>query len=159
MGVQVGPEYAIYIAYRQWRTADDKLKHELFDRRFSVYDAARTFLVSIAQTHESDKLFEAQRKFVSETREAKWLLNTTVADYLHKECYGKSENLRDLLANIESNPNKNNEPIENQVAEQQQEIMKWFFQQNNILDDYFSPFLKLQHPLVCGKLLDLIKKN
>jgi len=98
----------IYIAYQQWKTAENKLKHELFDRRFSVYDAARTFLMSIAESHKSIELLKAQCEFFSKTREAKWLLNTTIADYLHKECYGKSEGLRVLLANIESNSNKNN---------------------------------------------------
>ena len=30
-----------YIAYEQWRTNRNKLKLDLFDRRFAVYDAMR----------------------------------------------------------------------------------------------------------------------
>ena len=35
------------IAYRQWRTAQNRLKFDLFDRRFAVYDAARNLLSSV----------------------------------------------------------------------------------------------------------------
>lgn len=153
--------FGIYIAYRQWRTAENKLKHELFDRRFSVYDAARTFLMSIPQIHEPNKLYDAQLSFVSATREAKWLLDTTVADYLHKECYGEAEKFRHLLIDIQRSKD-DSEETKTPFYNKKDEIGNWFFQQYDVLDEYFSPFLKLQHsqhPRVCGKFLDLIKKT
>ena len=33
--------FGIFIAYRQWRLAQEKLKLDLFDKRFEVYEAAR----------------------------------------------------------------------------------------------------------------------
>lgn len=35
------------IAYRQWRVAQNKLKLDLFDRRFAIFDAARKLIASI----------------------------------------------------------------------------------------------------------------
>ena len=35
--------FGIYIAIQQWLTARRKLKFDLFDRRFAVYDAVRCF--------------------------------------------------------------------------------------------------------------------
>jgi hypothetical protein len=33
-----------YIAWRQWRTAHDKLSLDLFEKRFAVYEATKNFL-------------------------------------------------------------------------------------------------------------------
>ena len=68
------------IGYRQWRLAQNKLKLDLFDRRFKVYEAARDLLASIMTSGKAmdDKVF----KFLVATREAKWLLDIDVANYL-----------------------------------------------------------------------------
>lgn len=83
------------IAYRQWRTAQNKLKHELFDRRFVVYSAATTLLASIMSSGRAkdDELF----KFLSATRDAKWLYNSEIADYLEKELWRKATELQCLV--------------------------------------------------------------
>lgn len=39
----------VVIAWQQWRVAKNKLRLDLFDRRYKVYDATRTFLIQIAQ--------------------------------------------------------------------------------------------------------------
>ncbi|MGY6127028.1 hypothetical protein ACW9YV_16510 (plasmid) [Paraburkholderia strydomiana] len=70
----------VAIAYRQWRTAQNKLKQDLFDKRFSVYDAARRMLASVMTSGKvrDEELF----KFMVATREAKWLLSNELAHYL-----------------------------------------------------------------------------
>src|SRR5690606_31368900 len=66
-----------FIAYRQWRLAQNKLKLDLFDRRYSVYKAAHSLLASIMTSGKAkdDDLY----KFLLATREAKWLLDSSVA--------------------------------------------------------------------------------
>ena len=128
------------IAYRQWRTAQNKLKFELFDRRFSVYDASRNFLASIMTSGKAKE--EEVFKFLLATREAKWLLNNEVANYLEKELYHKAidlQTLQDILVGI---------PVGEERSEnvkKQAEIKKWFNAQYEVLDNKFSPFLELQH--------------
>ena len=70
---------AVIIAYRQWKTADDKLRTERFDRRFAVYDTARNLLATIITMGEikDDELY----KFLSGTREAKWFLNDEIVNH------------------------------------------------------------------------------
>src|SRR5882762_5356037 len=84
------PTIAIFgtiIAYRQWRIAQSKLKLDRFDRRFAVYDAARSVIGSVMGSGKAKD--DELRKFLIGTREAKWLLNPDIADYLDKQLYAK----------------------------------------------------------------------
>ncbi|QLP99569.1 MAG: hypothetical protein HZY78_04275 [Burkholderiaceae bacterium] len=128
------------IAYRQWRTAQNKLKFELFDRRFSVYEASRNLLASIMTSGKAKD--EEVFKFLVATREAKWLLNTDVATYLEKELYHKAIDLQTLQAELEGVP-VGEERSAN--VKKQSDIKKWFIAQYEVLDEKFSPFLELQH--------------
>jgi hypothetical protein len=129
-----------FIAYRQWRTAQNKLKLELFDRRFNVYLAATTLLASIMGSGKAkdEDLF----KFLSATRDAKWLLNIDVANYMDKELYHKAVELMTFSDMLEGVP-----PGEERTANirKQAEIKKWFLTQYEVLDEKFSSFLKLAH--------------
>ena len=48
------------IAWQQWRVADNKLRLDLFDRRYKVYDATRKFLAVIFReaSFTDSQLFE-----------------------------------------------------------------------------------------------------
>lgn len=128
------------IAYRQWRTAQNKLKFELFDRRFSVYEASRNLLASIITSGKAKD--EEVFKFLLATREAKWLLNNEVATYLEKEVYHKAIDLQTLQATLEGVPvgEERSANVKKQAV-----IKKWFIAQYEVLDEKFSPFLELQH--------------
>ncbi len=129
-----------FIAYQQWRLAQNKLKLDLFDRRFSVYEAARTLLSSIMKSGKAKD--EEVSKFMVSTREAKWLLNDSVAEYLENHLHHKAINLQTLAAELEGVP-VGEERTKNVHA--QSEIKKWFMAQYKILDEKFAPFLQLQH--------------
>lgn len=137
------PTLAVFgsvIAYRQWRTAQNKLKFDLFDRRFSVYEASRDLLGSIMTSGKvrDEEVF----KFLLATREAKWLFNTDVAIYLEKELYQKALDLQTLQATLDGIPvgEERSANVQKQV-----EIKRWFVAQYEVLDEKFSPFLKLRH--------------
>ena len=128
------------IAYRQWRLAQNKLKLDLFDRRFSVYEAARSLLASIMTSGKAKD--EEVFKFMVSTREAKWLLNDSVAEYLEKQLYHKAIDLQTLAAELEG------EPIgetRSKNVRAQGDIKKWFMTQYDVLDEKFAPFLQLRH--------------
>jgi len=78
-----------FIAFRQWKLAQNKLKLDLFDRRFKVYEAARKFLSSVVTNGEVTD--EALHAFMYGTREAEWVLSQAVADYIDKQGGLKSE--------------------------------------------------------------------
>lgn len=128
----------LLIAYRQWRIAHNKLKLDLFDRRFSVYEAARGLLASILTSGKAkDKEI---LKFMVATREAKWLLNLQVAEYLEKQLYHKAIDLKTLSFELEVVP-VGEERTSN--ISKQSEIKKWFLAQYDVLDEHFAPFLQL----------------
>lgn len=131
---------ASFIAYQQWRTAQNKLKHDLFDRRFSVYESSRNFLASVMTSGKikDDELF----KFLLGTREAKWLLNEKVAEYLEKDLYRKALDLQCIDAELEAAPVGEDRTSS---VQKRSEIWKWIIHQYPVLDETFSPYLKLGH--------------
>lgn len=129
-----------FIAHRQWRTAQNKLKLDLFERRFSVYDTARKLIGSIMG---SGRAADAEvMRFLFGTREAKWLLNNDIAEYLYEQIYRKAIDLQTLSAELEGLP-VGEERSKN--VRSQSEIKKWMLKQFEVLDEKFSPFLKLEH--------------
>jgi hypothetical protein len=71
------------IAYRQWRTAQNKLKLDLFERRLKAYEAVDKF-ISVHRYRFGDKT-EAARDFHEAIRSVKWLFDPAFADF----CLGK----------------------------------------------------------------------
>lgn len=128
------------IAYRQWRTAQNKLKLDLFEKRFAVYDSAR-HLVSSITTH-GIVINEEIYKFIAYTREAKWLLNTDIAMYLDEELYRKALHLQALDSQLAGLPVGE---ARSANVHTQTELKNWILQQYNVLDEKFSPFLRLEH--------------
>jgi hypothetical protein len=128
------------IAYRQWRLAQNKLKLDLFDRRFKVYEGARDLLASIMTSGkaEDDEVF----KYLLATREAKWLLSNEVAEYLDKQLYHKVIDLQRLAAELEG---IGVSEVRSKNVREQTEIKKWLMAQYNVLDRQFSLYLQLQH--------------
>ena len=70
----------VVIAWQQWRVADNKLRLDLFDRRYKVYDATRKFLAIIIRdaTFTDSQLFE----FYGGTSDAEFLFRADVVEYL-----------------------------------------------------------------------------
>ena len=129
-----------FIAYRQWRLAQNKLKLDLFDRRFSVYEAARTLLASIMTSGKAKD--EEVFKFMVATREAKWLLNASVAEYLDKQLYNKAIVLQTLTSELEG---VGVGEVRTKNVHAQAEIKRWFMAQYEVLDKKFAPYLQLHH--------------
>ncbi|MFM0298252.1 MULTISPECIES: hypothetical protein [Paraburkholderia] len=130
----------VAIAYRQWRTAQNKLKLDLFEKRFAVYDASRRMLSAVMTSGKVSD--EEMFMFFAGTREAKWLLSAGVADYLDKELRLRMLQLQTLSAELEGLP-VGTERSAN--VKTQSEIKTWMREQFDVLDAKFSPFLSLAH--------------
>ncbi|KAF0805867.1 hypothetical protein A6D6_01923 [Alcanivorax xiamenensis] len=129
-----------YIAWRQWKTAENRLKFDLFERRFAVYNAARKLIGSIAQSGKIED--EKLRDFLHATREAKWLFNEQLASYLDNEIWSKAVDLQTLDSELVGMPA--GEERTNNIREQS-EIKKWLVAQMREMDKKFSLFLKVGH--------------
>ncbi|MBC7160507.1 MAG: hypothetical protein H5U26_00145 [Immundisolibacter sp.] len=131
---------AVYIGWQQWRTNRNKLKLDLFDRRFTVYDAARTLIGRVlTQSHaKNDQILE----FLTGTREARFLLDKQIAEYLFKEFHLKAILLLTLHSELEGSPG-GTERTKN--IEHRREVRNWFEQQYDVLDEKFSKYIQLEH--------------
>lgn len=131
---------ALVIAYQQWRIAQNKLKFDLFDRRMRVYEAAAALLASILTSGKAKN--EEILKFMAATREAKWLFNAAIAQYLDEELYRKGLDLQALDSELQDLP-VGEERSKN--VQSQSRLKKWFSDQYAVLDEKFGPYLQLQH--------------
>lgn len=128
----------VYIAWQQWQTAKNKLRLDIFDRRYPVFEAALK-LVSIA-VQKGDVPDEARRGFVIATRGVQFLFDQKLQDYcgtLAKEAINVrfGEKMMDVL------------PVGNQrrqTAEAWEERMKWFTKQMDEIPKRFAPFLRIR---------------
>src|ERR1700693_3089439 len=84
---------SVYIAWQQKRIADIRLRHELYDRRLKVYEAAKTLLVAHLMNGKlsGDDYFAYRRG----TADAVFLLNVGVVEYL-EELQKRAERLMRL---------------------------------------------------------------
>lgn len=131
---------AAYIAWRQWKTAQNRLKLDLFERRFSVYDATKGLIASIIQTGKATD--ENMFKFLAATKEAKWLFEDQIASYLDEKIWEKAVDLQTLHSELEGLP-QGQERTEN--VHKQRDIKLWLNSQLKEIDRLFSEFLRIGH--------------
>src|SRR6185437_13881276 len=83
---------AVGIGLAQWWIARNKLKLDLFDRRWGVYIAARDLLSEIFTHGKSSD--EAERRLLQGIRGVRWLFDERVEAYLTNELWAKATLLR-----------------------------------------------------------------
>jgi hypothetical protein len=81
----VVPILGLYIAYRQWRTEEAKLRHELFERRYRQFKAVGDFVRAIIIRNETARDNEAT--FLSEIAEMRFIFDEETAGYVKKHIW------------------------------------------------------------------------
>jgi len=124
-----------YIAYRQWRTAQNRLKLDLFERRLAIHSVARDLIATVTSYGriENKDIFA----FLSGIQQARWLLNERIVQYLEKELWPRVTKLQELMDTLDS-------PDQDRASNlrQQRELKEWIAGQRPSLDSQFDPFLK-----------------
>ena len=137
------PAVAIFgsiIAYQSWRTAHNKLKLDLFEKRVAIYQAIMTLLSSVL-TH-GKAIDEVGWQFMRDTRGAKWLLDGDIARYIEKDLWPQFINLQCLQSELEG---VGVGEVRSKNVTQQRDIKIWFGAQYGAVDAMFAPYLKLEH--------------
>lgn len=73
---------AAYIAWQQWKTNERKLKLDLYDRRFRIYEATRQLILSIIRNADVES--EEIQKFQLTVAEARFLFGSDITGYLEE---------------------------------------------------------------------------
>lgn len=127
-----------YIAWRQWETAKEKIKLDLFDRRFSVYNAVREcLLLSVTRAElSSDEKYNYSVGVLG----SKWLFNDAIFNYLNKDLGGSVLELYGLGPALSGNP-----IFDEQTRARRYELVGLLNEQLMMLDKKFEKFMQLKH--------------
>lgn len=126
-----------YYAHQQWKLAQDKLRFDLFERRYKVFEATRTFLYNVLEfkgNYEEGAFMDFNRK----TADAEFLFGPDVVKYLRE--------LRQNAALSRVN-HKLNRPVPTDkghlesMEEKQETLIQLFVDQTNNLSKVFYPYL------------------
>jgi hypothetical protein len=125
------------VAWLQWWVALNKLRLDLFDRRYKVYDATRKFLAVIFKeaTFTDSQLFE----FYGGTSDAEFLFDTDVVDYL-EQIRNRAVDMRTRQQLFERLPG--DEHSRHVQANDNQLV--WFNDQITAITKTFTPILDLR---------------
>lgn len=126
---------AAFIGFQQWRLAQRKLKYDLFDRRYKVYDATRKFLVSVLR--EAEAKDEFVREFIIGTSDAEFLYPKDLVEYLdslreHAFLMRKHQRARDNLPVSD---------VRNKYIDLEHDELNWLESELTTLRQKFHPFL------------------
>lgn len=144
LSVPVIAAFGGLIAYRQWKTARDKLKLDIFDRRMAVYQAATSELTrALGGWEDMGKADSIPDKL--KLQEAKWLMSKEVAAYLEKPFQTSLEELAEFSVVLEGHdPSSATYDWDGHDA-RLAERTKMYERILAKLDELFSPFLMLKH--------------
>jgi hypothetical protein len=135
-------------ATQQAHIAAVRLQHDLFDRRFGIYEEVQK--LCIEATQRSNITSNTLRSFVINTDRAVFLFDQHVADYL-KQMQQKAMRLM-FVADALADGSTYAEALRDRAAEERAELATWFNDELEILVDKFRPFLALEQNMVYPSL-------
>jgi len=111
---------AFYVAYQQYKTNKNKLKLDLYDRRYKVYQSVVKFITGAVQDRNvtNVEITTLQRN----TRDSIFLFRAEVIEYIN-ELVQRGSQLQ---------------------ADPQNEQKEWFCKQLSLVNEKFNPYLSFQ---------------
>lgn len=130
-----------FIAWQQVEIAREKLRHDAYDRRFKLYDAAGKFLAQIIKSAKIDG--DDVREYREGIGEAVFLLDEETAAFL----ISIADRAQFAMVNQEEMDGMPSGPERSALARKKGETIQWMFQQFPILTSKFRPYLQLPQPI------------
>jgi hypothetical protein len=148
------------IARQQADLATVRLKHDLFDRRFEIYETVFAFLIEIVQ--DSNISPEGMSKFVRGTQKAVFVFDQSVVDYF-EQLRTQAAILQEQVALLHNQGNPQG-PERSEAPRRRAELFMWFTHQLPILMQRLRPFMALDEntasrpypPIAGGRALSLL---
>ncbi len=132
---------AILIAVLQWRTNANRLKHELFDRRYKQFEVVRDFIGSILATGKSSPV--EQNKFIFGTMGMRFIFDTELANYRNETINHLALELERLDSELEGLTERSPREERANKIQQKRDIRNKLTQELKGLEDRFSKYLQL----------------
>lgn len=138
-----------YIAYRQSRLDHLKFKHDLFDRRWKQFDAAKVFVQSIIVGGIMKE--EKRYAFVTQTKGSRFLFDAEISLYFDKINDNACEHeaiVKELAGTLSDQERQSH-------LKKKKELMDYFLDQLKTIEEKFIPYLEIEIP---GAFTDTCQK-
>ena len=126
------------VSKRQQKIAEEKFNLDMFDKRFKVFDATRTFFLKIIESGNIN--LQEIREFRVSTIDAVFLFDDEISKYL-EEVIRKALKLQKIILKCKGLHAGTKRLI---LCKEQEEIVEWFHSQYLKLQNAFSPYLKFR---------------
>lgn len=129
----------VSIAWYQANTAKNRLKMDLFDRRFPVYEAVDLYIQKHLRSDNVSNVDDGA--YMVGISGSRWLFDRKFHDYLTEELWDKASEFRDVeiqLRRLQLPPDQRSELLEKKA-----QLSKYFAIQSRMLDEKFKPYLSL----------------
>jgi hypothetical protein len=127
------------IAQLQADLATVRLQHDLFDRRYEIFEIVFLFILEIIQHNDMSE--EGMRKFVRGTTKAPFLFDQEMTDYF-EELRRRAVYLQEAASSLRDGHNPVG-PERSAAAKSRAELFTWFCNEFERLVRRFNPFLAL----------------
>lgn len=128
------------IAWGQYSLAQDRLRHDLYDRRYKVFEGARKFLAEIMR--DGNCTYEQIFEFTRCTGDAVFLLDGRLVAYFEEMRTRAFDVIKAEIVAIQQPPH----PERSAAIDRKYVQITWFVEQFPILVLKFKPFLQLERP-------------
>lgn len=148
----VAAAIAASIAYRQWKTAQvaahtarNKLKLDLFERRFTVYADTRQLIATMCNIAEHDR--EATFALMAKLGSSEFLFDESVRAYIEDELVAQAGKVLSLEWRRRNAVEAHEHSLEREIADEHRATVNWFCRQSqdDTLKRHLRPFLQLTH--------------
>nr|WP_320136637.1 hypothetical protein [uncultured Amphritea sp.] len=119
-----------YIAIQQYRTNRQKLKIELFEKRYAIYDAVREYMGAIIRKRHSNE--NEQQQFLVETKGAAFLFDDEIIKFIE-----------DVWQNSIDMGEWHEDELPSTHAQEEADDMRWFLAEFGKLNERFSKYMRL----------------
>lgn len=129
------------ITRRQWVTKRARLRHELFDRRYAIYEEIAGFVAGVLQMGAVEA--GGERAFLRQTKRAYFAFGCDKSiRQLVDDIYQQAMVLQTLQVRQKGLPPGN---ALNAIVDKQGEVLKWFNATLSSLEQRFDKYLCLEH--------------
>jgi predicted membrane protein len=123
--------FGSYIAVQQYRVNRKRLKKDLFDKRYEIFEHTKEFLGDIVTHGLND---ERKRKYILGTRGVAFIFDSDLKAYIDK--------IWSISVDLES---WEGDVLPSTHATERAEHLKWVSQQLKVVDSRFEKYMSLSH--------------
>lgn len=131
--------FGAYIAWQQHNVNKNRLRFELFDKRYDLYEKIGSFIANILINGNLEK--GAEIEFLRDTKSSYILFDNHIKEFA-SELYKNAVELHALDARLETLRDEDERTLN---INRQTNIKNWYQEQLNNMEEKFVEYLKLEH--------------